>query len=46
MTVHPGSGHAALTVREDWQTHLKQAVRDLGLAGVRYHGIFDDDMGE
>ena len=40
-----GSGHAALTVRPDWQAHLKQAVADLDLRGVRYHGIFDDDMG-
>ena len=40
-----GSGHAALTLRADWRTHLADAVADLGLAGVRYHGIFDDDMG-
>ena len=23
---------------------MVQAVRDLGLAGVRHHGLFDDDM--
>jgi hypothetical protein len=40
-----GSGHAALSLRPDWQAHLQQAVIDLGLGGVRYHGIFDDDMG-
>jgi xylan 1,4-beta-xylosidase len=40
-----GSGHAALTLRKDWRGHLKQARDDLGLGGVRYHGIFDDDMG-
>ena len=40
-----GSGHARLSLRKDWQAHLKQAVDDLGLGGVRYHGIFDDDMG-
>ena len=40
-----GSGHARLTLREDWQLHLKQARDELGLGGVRYHGIFDDDMG-
>jgi len=39
-----GSGHAALTLRQDFQTQLKQAVEDLGLGGIRYHGIFDDDM--
>eukprot|EP00036_Acanthoecidae_sp_10tr_P004927 CAMPEP_0182928404 /NCGR_PEP_ID=MMETSP0105_2-20130417/15568_1 /TAXON_ID=81532 ORGANISM="Acanthoeca-like sp., Strain 10tr" /NCGR_SAMPLE_ID=MMETSP0105_2 /ASSEMBLY_ACC=CAM_ASM_000205 /LENGTH=645 /DNA_ID=CAMNT_0025066407 /DNA_START=9 /DNA_END=1946 /DNA_ORIENTATION=+ len=40
-----GSGHAALTLREDWRNHLKLAVKDLGLQGVRYHGLFDDDQG-
>ena len=40
-----GSGHARLTLRADWQLHLKQARDELGLGGVRYHGIFDDDMG-
>ena len=40
-----GSGHAFLSIREDWQAHLKQAVEDLELGGVRFHGIFDDDMG-
>jgi xylan 1,4-beta-xylosidase len=40
-----GSGHATLTLRTDWQAHLKQAVAELGLKGVRHHGLFDDDMG-
>ena len=39
-----GSGHALLTLRADWQAHLVLAVRDLGLAGVRHHGLLDDDM--
>lgn len=30
-----GSGHAALTLRADWRAHLKRAVEDLGLQGVR-----------
>lgn len=30
-----GSGHAALTLRPDWQAHLARAVRELGLQGVR-----------
>ena len=30
-----GSGHARLSLRPDWQAHLKQAVSDLGLGGVR-----------
>ena len=40
-----GSGHAKLTMRPDWQDHLKSARDEIGLQGVRYHGIFDDDMG-
>ena len=39
-----GSGHATLTLREDWRRQLKQAIADLGLQGVRHHGILDDDM--
>ena len=39
-----GSGHATLTLRPDWQKHLVQAVNDLGLGGVRHHGLLDDDM--
>ena len=39
-----GSGHATLTLRNDWRRQLKQAITDLGLQGIRHHGIFDDDM--
>lgn len=39
-----GSGHALLGTRADWQAHLKRCVAELGLRGVRMHGIFDDDM--
>jgi len=39
-----GSGHAALTLRDDWRAHLKKATEDLGLQGVRHHGLLDDDM--
>ena len=39
-----GSGHAALSLREDWQDALARATRDYGAEGVRMHGIFDDDM--
>ena len=39
-----GSGHAALTLRDDWRQHLKLARDQLGLQGVRYHGLYDDDM--
>ena len=40
-----GSGHAALGLRQDWLGQLKQARDELGLVGVRQHGLFDDDMG-
>ena len=39
-----GSGHAKLTLRPDWQQHAAQAVKELGMQGVRYHGLYDDDM--
>jgi xylan 1,4-beta-xylosidase len=39
-----GSGHAALTLRSDWRRQMQRAVRELGLQGIRHHGIFDDDM--
>ena len=39
-----GSGHAALALRSDWRAQLREAVHDLGLQEVRFHGIFDDDM--
>lgn len=40
-----GAGHAALGLRADFQSQLRRAVRELGLGGVRQHGLFDDDMG-
>jgi hypothetical protein len=40
-----GSGHAALGLRDDWQWALKRAANELGLQGVRQHGLLDDDMG-
>ena len=40
-----GSGHASLTLRDDWRTHMADAVVELGMTGVRYHGIFQDDNG-
>lgn len=39
-----GSGHTLLATRADWQAQLEICVAELGLAGVRMHGIFDDDM--
>jgi hypothetical protein len=40
-----GSGHSSLTLRKDWRAHYAKARTDLGLDGVRYHGLYDDDMG-
>ena len=39
-----GSGHFLLGTRADWQRQLLKARDDLGLRGVRMHGILDDDM--
>ena len=39
-----GSGHALLGTRADWQSHLKLAAAELGIQGVRMHGVLDDDM--
>ena len=39
-----GSGHAALTMREDWRNAVRTARRELGLEMVRFHGLLDDDM--
>eukprot|EP00930_Biecheleria_cincta_P000834 TRINITY_DN102029_c0_g1_i1.p1 TRINITY_DN102029_c0_g1~~TRINITY_DN102029_c0_g1_i1.p1 ORF type:complete len:559 (-),score=74.99 TRINITY_DN102029_c0_g1_i1:216-1892(-) len=39
-----GSGHMLLGTREDWRTHLKLAVNELGIRGIRGHGLLDDDM--
>jgi hypothetical protein len=40
-----GSGHAALGLRADWQQQLRRASTELGLRGVRQHGLLDDDIG-
>ena len=40
-----GSGHAALGLRKDWQAQLARAANELGLQGVRQHGLLDDDVG-
>jgi xylan 1,4-beta-xylosidase len=39
-----GSGHAHLGLRADWKRQLAAVNRDTGITGVRFHGIFDDDM--
>ena len=41
-----GSGHAKLALRTgDWQPQLLEARQLLGMRTVRFHGVFDDDMG-
>ena len=40
-----GSGHAAVGLRDDWQYALQRAANELGLRGVRQHGLLDDDIG-
>lgn len=40
-----GSGHAKLASRKDWQTQLNTTHSELGISRVRFHGLFDDDMG-
>lgn len=40
-----GSGHATLALRADWQAQLRTARTELGFRHVRFHGLFDDDMG-
>lgn len=39
-----GSGHAALAQRNDYVEQLKLVHDELGIARVRFHGIFNDDM--
>eukprot|EP00041_Stephanoeca_diplocostata_P007289 m.102305 g.102305 ORF g.102305 m.102305 type:complete len:253 (-) comp16818_c2_seq9:61-819(-) len=39
-----GSGHMALTLRQDWREHVAMAARDLGVKHIRGHGLLDDDM--
>jgi xylan 1,4-beta-xylosidase len=40
-----GSGHATLALRADWQAQMRIAHAELGFEYVRFHGLFDDDMG-
>ena len=39
-----GSGHALLALRADWQQQMQRSVNEIGLRGVRMHGVLDDDM--
>ena len=39
-----GSGHAPLTLRADWQRHMRRAHDELGFQHVRFHGILSKPM--
>jgi xylan 1,4-beta-xylosidase len=40
-----GSDRAAVAMRAQWQADLAEAHREAGFRSVRFHGLFDDEMG-
>lgn len=40
-----GSDRAATTLRETWRRDLDRFVKETGLQRVRFHGIFNDELG-
>jgi len=40
-----GSGRAVLALRADYQEDLKMVHQKVGIDSVRFHGIFDDEVG-
>lgn len=40
-----GSDRAAITMREEWRNDLRLGVADAGFKRVRFHGIFNDELG-
>ncbi|MEO6716116.1 MAG: glycosyl hydrolase [Novosphingobium sp.] len=40
-----GSDRAAITLREDWRRDLDRWKAEAGLKRVRFHGIFNDELG-
>lgn len=40
-----GSDRAAITMREPWRKDLERFSNEAGLKRVRFHGIFNDEMG-
>ncbi len=40
-----GSGHAVLALRDDYREDLKDVHDAVGMRYVRFHGIFDDEVG-
>jgi xylan 1,4-beta-xylosidase len=40
-----GSDRAVIGLREQWRKDLMRTNRDCGMKSVRFHGLFDDEMG-
>ena len=40
-----GSDRAIVGLRQQWQTDLEQVKREAGFRSVRFHGLFNDEMG-
>lgn len=40
-----GSDRAAITLREEWRQDLRRGVAEAGFKRVRFHGIFNDELG-
>src|ERR1700722_13309941 len=40
-----GSDRAAITLRESWRLDLERWHAEVGLKRVRFHGIFNDELG-
>jgi xylan 1,4-beta-xylosidase len=40
-----GSDRAAITLREPWRRDLERCKNEIGLKRVRFHGIFNDELG-
>ncbi len=40
-----GSGHAVLSLRDNYRRDLKEVHDQIGMRYVRFHGIFDDENG-
>ena len=40
-----GSGHAVLALRDNYRKDLKEVHDQVGMRYVRFHGIFDDEVG-
>src|ERR1700740_3571402 len=40
-----GSDRAEITMRESWRQDARRGRQELGIERVRFHGIFDDELG-